>query len=152
MRGSPSPGRRFKTEGAWDDISRVAISNPPDFWTGWTPRWVSFYKSRWRSETLGVFTPAVGAEAARNQWRANEMHIYFSIGMVVSVFPTVALALTGFSLLAWIWFIPTFLLTNCFLLLRFVFRHRFFAAASTTLGCRLDLLHLPDRERLDGPT
>jgi len=102
---------------------------------------VSQWRSSWRETTLSIFTPAVGEKAAWWQWRANEMHIWFSVFMLISVLPTVVLAIAGVGRVAWIYFAPTFALSLCFLVARFVFRHRYFHTASETLGVSLNFLN-----------
>lgn len=78
------------------------------------------------------------------QWRANEMHIFFSTLMAVSVVPTVAFALAGWKVVAWAYFIPTFGVASVFLGARLWYRHRFFQTASRVLGISVNFLHPVD--------
>jgi len=105
------------------------------------------WRDSWRESTLSTYVPVVGEDAARWQWRANEMHIWFSAFMIISVFPTVALALSEMKLAAWIYFGITFPLAISFVLARFIFRHRFFRSATKTLGVAVNFLHPVEARR-----
>jgi len=74
------------------------------------------------------------------QWRANEMHIWFSVWMLISVLPTVVFAIAGLRTAAWIYFLPTFAVALSFMVRRYFFRHRYFRSAGQALGISANFL------------
>ena len=102
------------------------------------------WKDQWGAETLRLYVPTVGDEAARYQRRSNFMHIYFSTTMAMSVVLAVPLALAGLKLAAWVCFVPLFAIAMASMLGRFWFRHRYFQSASRALGVRVNFLRPVD--------
>ena len=95
--------------------------------------------TEWRGRTYAAYEPIVGPDAAEQQCRANDMHVYFSMFLALSVLVSVPIGWLGYPTAALAVFWPIFAVACSCILRRLWYGHRRNEEATYALGTVVDI-------------